>query len=98
MGPLTFILEQARKGTLTKWDAVEATETALSLTGNTSMAFNQERRKKAISEMNAELVEMATEDDTFLDVASELFGKIYASTAKQIADELKCLRRVLWHN
>ena len=61
VGPLTFILEQA----------VEATETALSLTANASMAFNQERRKKAISEMNAELVEMATEDDTFLDAVPE---------------------------
>ena len=52
------------------------------------------RGKKAISEMNAELVEMATEDEVFLDSAPELFGKTFASNAKQRADELRCLKQV----
>ena len=94
VGPLTFILEEGRKGTLTKEDAAEAAETALSLIGHASMAFNQERHKKALLEMNNEIVDLASEDVTFSDAAPDLFGKGFASTAKQRADELKCLKQV----
>ena len=78
----------SKMGTLTKEGAAEAAETAHSLIGNTSMA------KKNISEMNAELVEMVTEDEVFLDSAPELFEKTFASNAKQRADELRYLKQV----
>ena len=58
------------------------------------MAFNQERRKKALLEMKNELVDLASEDITFSDAAPDLFSKGFVSTAKQKADELKCLKQV----
>ena len=43
VGPISTILEEAAKGTLSVKTAIEAAQTALKFLGNTSMRINRER-------------------------------------------------------
>ena len=57
------------------------------------MQISQERRKKAIKDMNPKLVDMAESDTIFEDAAPNLFGDKFAKEAKDREDQLRCLDR-----
>lgn len=81
VGPLTTIIEQAEAGTLTAEKAVAAARIAIKFTGNASVQISQERRKKAITDMNPKLVDMvdtAEKDAICEDAAPDLFGDKFA--------------------
>lgn len=91
VGPLSFILEEARKGQLPPKATVEAAQTALRLLGNVSANISRERRRAAIANMNYRLVDMAEDDQLFAKAAPILFGDGFANKAKERDEELKCL-------
>ena len=91
VGPLSFILEEARKGQLPPKATVEAAQTALRLLVNVSANISRERRRAAIANMNYRLVDMAEDDQLFAKAAPILFGDGFANKAKERDEELKCL-------
>ena len=91
VGPLTYVLEEAGKETLTVQATVEACQQALAFIGNANMHLNRERRRNAILCMNRDLAEMAEDDDTFKTSAPQLFGDGFSRKAKERSEELKCL-------
>ena len=91
VGPLTYVLEEAGKETLTVQATVEACQQALAFIGNANMHLNRERRRNAILCMNRDLAEIAEDDDTFKTSAPQLFGDGFSRKAKERSEELKCL-------
>ena len=91
VGPLTYVLEEAGKETLTVQATVEACQQTLAFIGNANMHLNRERRRNAILCMNRDLAEMAEDDDTFKTSAPQLFGDGFSRKAKERSEELKCL-------
>ena len=83
VGPLCFILEEARKGQLPPKATVEAAQTALCLLGNASANISRERRRAALTNMNSRLVDMAEDDHPFAKAAPNLFGDGFAKKAKE---------------
>ena len=90
-GPLTYVLEEAVRGTLTLDESIAACEQSLMFIGNASSHLNRERRKNAITCMNKALVDMADDDTIFKTAAPALFGDGFSKKAKERSDELKCL-------
>ena len=93
VGPLTTIIDQAEAGALTMEGVVAAARMAIKFIGNASVQISQERRKKAIMDMNPKLVDMAESDTIFEDAAPNLFGNKFAKEAKDREDQLRCLDR-----
>ena len=97
VGPLSTILEEAAKGTLSVKTATEAAQTALKFLGNASMHMNRERRRIAIEAMNPSLTDLAEDDEAFTKAAPLLFGEGFAKKAKERDEELKCLNKASKH-
>eukprot|EP00117_Sycon_ciliatum_P035129 scpid47736/ scgid26689/ len=95
VGPLTYVLEEAGKETLTVQATVEACQRALAFIGNANMHLNRERPRNAILCMNRDLAEMADDDDTFKMSAPQLFGDGFSRKAKERSKELKCLSQAV---
>ena len=93
VGPLTTIVEQAEANMLTMEGALAAARIAMKFIGNASVQISQERRKKAIMDMNPKLVDMAESDTIFEDAAPNLFDDKFAKEAKDREDQLRCLDR-----
>ena len=93
VGPLTTIVEQAEANALTMEGALAAARMAIKFIGNASVQISQERRRKAIMDMNPKLVDMAESDTIFEDAAPNLFGDKFAKEAKDRKDQLRCLDR-----
>eukprot|EP00117_Sycon_ciliatum_P044238 scpid97068/ scgid31946/ len=91
VGPLTHVLEEAQKDTLTAGEAVEACKTALAFIGNANMYLNRDRRRNAIMCMNRDLADMAEDDPIYKASAPQLFGEGFSKRAKERNEEIKCL-------
>ena len=68
--------------------AVAMARMAIKFIGNASVQISQERRKKAIMDMNPKLVDMAESDTIFEDAVPNLFGN---KQAKDREDQLQVL-------
>ena len=88
VGPLTTILEEGEKGSLTAEKATAAARMALRFVGNASVQMARERRKRAIAEINSELIELAEKDSIYEDASPMLFGDQFAKEAKEREDQL----------
>ena len=93
VGPLASILEDSEKGELTIEKATIAAKTALRFAGNASVQKARERRRRAITEMNPKLTELAEKDDIYESAAPMLFGDRFAKEAKEREEQLRCLDR-----
>lgn len=93
VGPLTSIVDKGEKRTLTADEAIAAAKQALKFLGNTAVQFSRERRKRAITDMNPKLTDLADVDSIYEKAAPQLFGDQFAAEAKNREDQLKCLDR-----
>ena len=91
VGPLTTIIDEGDKGNLSEEMAIGAARMALRFIGNASVQFSRERRKRAITEMNSKLIELADKDSIYEDAPPELFGEKFAKEAKEREEQLRCL-------
>ena len=87
VGPLTFLLEELDKGTLTPQTTREAAQTALKLLGNASCHISADRRKNVLGDLNPRLTDVADEDEQYREAPPNLFG-----------DELKALQKATSHS
>ena len=93
VGPLTSIVEKGEKGTLSLDGAIAAAKQGLKFLGNTAVQFSRERRKRAITDMNPKLTDLADMDSIYEKAAPQLFGDQFAAEAKNREDQLRCLDR-----
>ena len=93
VAPLTFILEEAQKGTLTPEVAVKATKVTLGLLGNASAHQSKERRKNVLKDMNRDVLPLVDEDEQFKGAAPLLFGEGFEKKMKEHMDAVRCLRK-----
>ena len=92
--PLINILESARKGTLNTKEAAESAQQALKLLGNASTNISMERRRKATQHLNAELVTLINDEESFKDAAPLLFGKSFDQRARDHIEAAKSLKKM----
>jgi hypothetical protein len=90
VAPITAILQEAAKGSLTTPKATDAAKAALILLGN---AISKERRKKIAKELNKHIVPLVELDNIFDEAAPNLFGDGFENKVKGGVETLKCLRR-----
>jgi hypothetical protein len=95
VAPLTAILEEATKGSLTAPKAADAAKAALVLLGNASAAISKERRKKIAKELNKDILPLVESDNMFDEAAPMLFGDGFENKVKDHVESLKCLRRAI---
>ena len=98
VGPLTFLLEELDKGTLTPQTTREAAQTALRLLGNASCHISADRRKNVLGDLNPRLTDMADEDEQYREAPPNLFGDGFAKKAKERDEELKALQKATSHS
>ena len=90
LGPLTFLLSQAKKGKLTAKEIVAPLEASIKLIGNASAHFSVEQRKSIMKFLNKDLKPLG--EETFPDGGPLLFGEEFASRAKSMVDNGKALK------
>ena len=91
VGPLTYIVEDACKGSLTAKDNLEAVQTALKLLGNFATQCNRARRTTVLQNLNPRILDMADEVGLYQDAGLNLFGDGFCRKAKERDDEMKAL-------
>ena len=95
VGPLTTILEEAAKGTLSSKVAADAATAALKLLGNASANISQERRHRVTADLNRDLKDLIEETEHFKNAAPLLFGRSFDQMAKNHVEAVRSLRRTV---
>ena len=70
-----------------------AAKLALKFIGNASVQTSQDRRKRAFSDMNYKLTDLADRDDIFEETPPMLFGDSLAKEANKREEQLRWLQR-----
>lgn len=94
VGPLTHIVEQGQKGTLTPEVAAEAATQALRFLGNASASISLDRRRQVAEHINKDLKPLLEDEDRFRDAPPLLFGRDFEKSAKEHMDSVRSLRKI----
>jgi len=93
-GPLTHIVEDACRGSLTAKDNLDAVQSALRFLGNFASQCNKMRRSAVLQNLNPRIADMADEVGLFEDAGLNLFGDGFCKKAKERDDEMKALNSI----
>jgi hypothetical protein len=77
--------------TLTQAEVRATTPEALKLLGNASSQISHLRRKKVLKSVNADMQDLADEEDLFKGASPNLFGPGFETKMKERAESLKLL-------
>ena len=91
IGPFVQLLEECQSGTLEQDEAISTLCGAITLLGNASFQISKLRGKKVLKELNADIQDLADEEEIFKDAAPKLFRNGFEQTAKERAEAIKLL-------